>query len=181
MLPVLKTAFKASRHYFQIILGSVLILSLSSCAFNNPGEKVCSVHDGDTFTTCAGNKIRLFGIDAPELRQRFGKESRDELASLVLERNVELDCNGKSYERLTCQVTLDGKNINAEMVKSGYAFDSPHYSHGLFQTQEKAAEAAGLGVWQVSNGGQRPWAYRHTAHGGQRKKRNHWVSKNIDY
>ena len=119
MLPLFKIVFKASQKYFPIIPAGLLIIGLSSCTFNNPGEKVCSVHDGDTFTTCAGNKIRLFGIDAPELRQRFGKESRNELASLVLERNVELDCGGKSYDRLTCQVTLDGKNINAEMVRSG--------------------------------------------------------------
>lgn len=37
---------------------------------------VTSVYDGDTVTLATGDKIRLAGIDAPEIRQAFGIESR---------------------------------------------------------------------------------------------------------
>jgi micrococcal nuclease len=170
---------KLLKSILHIVTTSLLITSLSSCA-SAPGEKVCSVHDGDTFTTCSGTKIRLAGIDAPELRQSYGQAARNELASLVLNQSVQLSCNGKSYQRLTCQVSLNGTDINGEMVSSGYAFDYPHYSHGFYQNQEQQAKEAGLGVWQATNGGQRPWAYRHTSHGGRRKKQNHWVSESIN-
>jgi endonuclease YncB( thermonuclease family) len=47
--------------------------------------KVVSVHDGDTLTLRTDDgrtlKVRLQGIDAPELGQPFGKRSRDELAA----------------------------------------------------------------------------------------------------
>ena len=47
--------------------------------------KVVSVHDGDTVTgrTDDGQtlKVRLQGIDAPELKQPFGSSSRDEAAA----------------------------------------------------------------------------------------------------
>ena len=51
------------------------------------GGKVVSVHDGDTLTALdAANvqhKIRLHGIDAPEIGQPFGTKSRDRLAGRI--------------------------------------------------------------------------------------------------
>jgi len=44
-----------------------------------------SVHDGDTLRVVRGDeelKVRLCGIDAPEIRQPLGIESRDYLRSL---------------------------------------------------------------------------------------------------
>ena len=47
--------------------------------------KVVSVHDGDTVTVRTDDgqtlKVRLQGIDAPELKQPFGSRSRDEAAA----------------------------------------------------------------------------------------------------
>jgi endonuclease YncB( thermonuclease family) len=49
--------------------------------------KVVSVHDGDTLTAVdAANvqhKVRLHGIDAPEVKQAFGTKARDRLAELT--------------------------------------------------------------------------------------------------
>ncbi len=47
--------------------------------------KVISIHDGDTITILQGKqqiKVRLFGIDAPELKQPYGKKSKQFLANL---------------------------------------------------------------------------------------------------
>jgi len=155
---------------YWLMLGLLIAISLSGCA---QGQRVCSVHDGDTLTTCDGQRIRLGKIDAPELKQRFGKEAQNALSSLVLNQMVTLNCFDTSYDRQVCQVGLNGKDINGEMVRLGYAFDYPHYSHGLYLPQERMAKAAGLGVWQLADGGKRPWEYRHSGN-RDRKKRNNW-------
>ena len=67
-------------------------------------EGVYNVHDGDTFnltakqTQCIMKKpgphqaVRLWGIDAPELAQPGGIQSRDALAKLIDGKNVQLIC-----------------------------------------------------------------------------------------
>ena len=53
---------------------------------------VCtSVIDGDTFKLETGVKVRLIGIDAPELSQPGGEESREYLAQLILNKGVTLE------------------------------------------------------------------------------------------
>ena|GEM_PF-727835 len=156
-----------------ITFALLMMVSLSGCA---QGQRVCSVHDGDTLTTCDGQRIRLGKIDAPELKQRFGKEAQNALSSLVLKQTVTLNCSDTSYDRQVCQVCLNGKDINGEMVRLGYAFDYPQYSHGLYLPQEHMAKAAGLGVWQLADGGKRPWEYRHSGN-RDRKKKNNWNTR----
>ena len=65
----------------KIILG--LMFSLV-CYSQDLSGKVIKIYDGDTITIMAKEKIkvRLFGIDAPELKQEFGKESREHLEKL---------------------------------------------------------------------------------------------------
>ena len=55
--------------------------------------RIVGVNDGDTITlldaTHRQHKIRLDGIDAPELRQPFGRASKQQLAAQV--RHLSLD------------------------------------------------------------------------------------------
>lgn len=97
---------------------------------------ITKVYDGDTVTATidAGfnielknEKIRLYGIDAPEMRgeQRpEGLVSRDWLRSRVLNKKVILhtikDKKGK-YGRYLAVIYLNGVNINDELVTSGMA------------------------------------------------------------
>lgn len=112
-------------------------------------------YDGDTCTfRDRGKKIkvRLFGVDAPEKKQTFGKESRDALTSWIQSgKNIELDCNGKSYKRLVCKIVVDGKSASEYMVRMGYAWDSPHYSKGKFKMLEEEAKKKKLGLWAKPN------------------------------
>lgn len=74
--------------------------------------RIAGVHDGDAITLLdAANrqhKIRLDGIDAPELGQPFGKASKPNLADLVFNREVVADC-GKTdrYRREVCRVLVE--------------------------------------------------------------------------
>ena len=99
-----------------------------------------SVYDGDTITVTLDLgmrikreriKIRLFGIDAPELRGESllrGRESRDFLRSKILNKEVIIqtirDKKGK-YGRYLGKVWIneegDWNNINDILVQEGYA------------------------------------------------------------
>lgn len=105
------------------------------CAYTY-NAKVVSVYDGDTITVdidlglktfIKGEKIRLFGINAPEVRgesRAMGIISRDWLRAKILGKNIILktikDKKGK-YGRYIGDIYIDGVNINTEIVSQGFA------------------------------------------------------------
>jgi endonuclease YncB( thermonuclease family) len=121
-------------------------------------EQVRYVIDGDTFIMADESRVRLSGIDAPELTQPFGQESRVYLDKLVAGRDVVLQCNGEmSYNRRVCDAFVAGLDIQRELVGRGLAFDYSQYSHGKYRSAEDFAYRMKRGVW---SGGMRPWDYR---------------------
>jgi micrococcal nuclease len=150
-------------------------LALLTCLLMSvaQAEEVFNVHDEDTFnlkhpqTEClTGRKarphqaIRLSGIDAPELAQPNGVQARNALEKMIMGQNVKLDCSGCSFNRQTCHVTVDGKDIETELVRQGWAYDSPRFSHGAYAPEQAKAQQAHAGVWQQPDGGTRPWDWR---------------------
>jgi len=99
---------------------------------------VSKVYDGDTITVdfdlglCIAScrqKIRLYGINTPELRgtdeeKKKGYAARDFLSELILDQNVILrthkDKTGK-YGGWLAVVYLDEININELLIEQGYA------------------------------------------------------------
>lgn len=68
------------------------ILVIASPLFALSG-KVVSIHDGDTITVLQDKqqvKVRLFGIDAPELKQPYGKKSKRFLSNLITRKIAEV-------------------------------------------------------------------------------------------
>lgn len=124
------------------------------------GGLVVEVHDGDTFTLNTGERVRLDGIDAPELKQPYGQESKEQLERLILNRIIDIRCDGKSYNRKLCRISCDDVDIQREMVKRGLAFDYTYYSQGFYKSAEDFAQRLQRGVWVLPNGGERPWYYR---------------------
>jgi micrococcal nuclease len=115
--------------------------------------KVVSVHDGDTVIVRTDDgqtlKVRLQGIDAPELKQAFGSRSRDELSALVKGKPVALVEHGRDkYGRTLGTVIVDGVDANARQVATGMAWHYARFdkSAGLARAQE-AARAARTGLW----------------------------------
>ena len=68
----------------------LIMLHTSPFAFSS---KVVSIHDGDTITILQNKqqiKIRLFGIDVPELKQLYGKKSKRFLSNLITRKIAEV-------------------------------------------------------------------------------------------
>src|SRR5207247_9909199 len=92
---------------------------------------VTRVFDGDTVDVAGLGRVRLLGIDAPEIGGAFERpapfalEARDELQSLLLQRWARFDCDGDPediYGRRLAYITLEtGEFINARLVRDGVA------------------------------------------------------------
>lgn len=114
--------------------------------------KVIKISDGDTITILTQQrkqiKVRFYGIDAPELKQPYGKKSKQFLANLIAGEVVEVDENGKDrYKRTIGTIYLNGADINAQMVANGYAWAYRKFSK-KYTAQESQAKKQGLGLWR---------------------------------
>jgi len=125
------------------------------------------VIDGDTIEI-AGRHIRLEGIDAPETAQtcgrrligtwRCGAAAADALAKLVAQHKVSCESRGTDkYDRMLGICFVDGRDINAEMVREGFAWAFVKYSQTYVQ-QEAEARVERVGIWQGS--AEPAWVYR---------------------
>ncbi|GAB4381972.1 MAG: hypothetical protein Kow0045_00770 [Albidovulum sp.] len=97
------------------------------------------VIDGDTIDI-GGTRIRLAGIDAPELDHPFGNRAKWTLVNLCRGQQVravlQVDLShGRAVA--TCYLP-DGRDLSAEMVRAGMAIDWPRFSGGKYSALEPA-------------------------------------------
>lgn len=112
------------------------------------------VHDGDTLR-CGAESVRLFGVDAPEVRrgqtpaEPYAYDARDELIRLTRGRVgcrfVERDRYGRFVGRCWSSASPD---LNAAVIRSGYAREYRRYSRGRYAADEAQARSAGRGLWR---------------------------------
>lgn len=138
-----------------------LLLIPAVCLGENLSGVATEVTDGDT-TTVGGRSVRLQGIDAPERDQPHGPEATAALGSAVLDHQVRLEVRGQDrYRRLIAVVYHDNRNTNRSLVRQGHAWEYNWYSEDpALGTLEKAARAAGRGLW-AANSPIPPWERRH--------------------
>jgi endonuclease YncB( thermonuclease family) len=124
--------------------------------------------DGDT-VQIGSTKIRFAGIDAPETDQvcldakgerwACGVTSRDELVKYSAGREWECDLIGTDkYGRSLGKCFVEGEDISAWMVRSGWALSFVRYSHE-YDREEVAAREAKAGLW--AGAFIAPWDWRH--------------------
>ena len=98
--------------------------------------RVTAVIDGDTIEIEGGETVRYIGIDAPETDECYGPEATEANRELVgrkwviLIRDVE---NRGKYGRLLRYVIVDGRFVNAELVRLGYAEPRSYGKSVMFQ------------------------------------------------
>ena len=116
---------------------------------------VDSVTDGDTVRgTINGQsyRIRLQCIDAPEIRQDYGSQARNQLSRLIGNGRVEFEQDDVDrYGRLLGYIYVNGRNINREMVSRGAAWNYEYYCGNRFAREMRSAYRARRGLWSRSN------------------------------
>lgn len=120
---------------------------------------VARVYDGDTLQLLDGQKVRLLGIDAPELKgkaQYLAREASQALEQRVMDSPVQLAYDGErhdNYGRILAIVTAaDGGCVNLELLQKGLAKAYPKASFSRledFVAAELKAKEAKLGLWGV--------------------------------
>jgi len=78
------------------------------------------VQDGDTFRTTMKNWIRLARYDAPEEGKPNFEEAKQVLSTFILNKEIEYEQVGTSYNRIVAEVWQTNININDIMINSGY-------------------------------------------------------------
>lgn len=127
--------------------------------------RVVGVSDGDTIEVLRAGRavrVRLHGIDCPESRQAYGTRAKQFTAQLVFGKTVAVQVHGTDqYGRILGEVILpDGRSLNRELVRNGYAWWYRRYSNDLvLQQLEQEARRERRGLWQDRNPVP-PWEFR---------------------
>ena len=150
----------------SLILLAGCVLLLGACGDERPAPpqaaRVVQVVDGDTLVLAGGIKVRVLGIDAPEMEHDgqpadfLAHKAKAALTELTLDRTVSLSYDRLRYDhygRLLAYLFLpDYTLVNAELVRLGMArvyLIAPNllYQKDLLTAQQEAIEAQ-RGVWQ---------------------------------
>ncbi|HMK49074.1 MAG TPA: thermonuclease family protein [Thermodesulfovibrionales bacterium] len=163
--------------FFIVVAVFYLVYDRNSDSKQNadgPFVPVVSVSDGDTVTVMIDRKeekIRLIGIDAPELGQKpWGQKSKLFLQDLLkssgwkVQPEYDVDKRDKYGRLLAYLRAADGQLINLLMVKNGYAaiYTFPpnvKYVRELRDAQRDARDKK-LGIWSEEGLKERPKDYR---------------------
>lgn len=144
-----------TRHLVAGLAGLVLAGAAAAYAVIPPKpagiDGYARVIDGDTIAV-NGTRVRLFGIDSPEINQRCGGEACGLLAKAALERmtrNAVVTCVERDrdrYGRVVAQCATLGGDLGARLVALGLATAYRRYSL-IYADHEDAARAEKLGIW----------------------------------
>ena len=119
---------------------------------------VIEVSDGDTFKLSSGQTFRLYGVNAPEVKELFFEEAKAFTQNLVLNKEIsfEQEENYKvdKFGRTLGYVFVKGINLNIELVRNGLARIVLYEKRAKIKYQdellsaEKEAREKRLGVWK---------------------------------
>lgn len=132
--------------------------------------KVLHACDGDTVWVRRGFKrikVRLAGMDAPENEQRFGRESQQYLADLLVGKKVEVRLwDIDIYGRYVSQIAAEKRDASLTMIEAGMAW--PYYrfmrrlpakDKALYKAAAEKARSRGRGFWKDAHP-KAPWIWR---------------------
>jgi len=152
--------------FFVVLIFGVFLFPLCVSAALYHG-RVVRVADGDTLTILDADnrqfKIRLSEIDAPELKQPYGKLAKETLSGFVAGRLVTVNVQGVDrYQRHLGRIFLDGQDINAELVRGGAAWVYRQYAQDTsLYLLEADAKSQRRGLWGLPESERvPPWEWR---------------------
>jgi len=127
---------RAIRGVIQSALaGAVFFVAAALASIAQAQGFDCSVSrvvDGDTFHCTSGIKVRIDGINAPEIDDTYGPVSQATLDGLIGGATVQCEPTGTTYDRIAAICYLNGRDIGAMMVERAMARDCARYSGGRY-------------------------------------------------
>ena len=144
----------------RILIFRLLIILCFFYNFSTFAQEIirgqAKIIDGDT-VHIGKNKIRLHGIDAPEINQtciidgelwNCGIESKMALKKLISKKEINCEIlDVDRYKRYVSECLVNNININKYMVQSGWAIAYRYYSI-KFVEDEEIAKKQKLGIWK---------------------------------
>ena len=166
---------KLPRHHrWTWSVPGIIVVGLLAAFFNPPDQAITQgdfdvverVVDGDTLLLQSGERVRLIGVDTPEIKhpkkpvEYFGKEASAFTRRVVEEKRVRLEFDQANaarghkdrYGRTLAYVFLeDGTLLNAEIIKQGYGHAYTQFPFSRmeeFRRLEREAREEQRGLWQ---------------------------------
>lgn len=117
---------------------------------------VTHVSDGDTMVLKDSlgktHKVRIDGIDAPEMGQDFGKQSKSFLEKLILNKRVSVEVVGiDQYRRILGVVSVNGTDVNKAMLRNGMAWQYKYNKNKEYALLVKQAKEQNKNIWSNPN------------------------------
>lgn len=141
---------------FRFFLLAISLIANNAHAQGTFTGKVSYVTDGDTLWVQPDvggppRRLRIDGIDAPEICQAGGEASRAVLAQRVLHKRVEVMVRRHDvYGRELARIRLDGNDLGAQMVGAGQAWSYRwHRNPGPYAAEEAVARKSRRGLFAV--------------------------------
>jgi len=114
-----------------------------------------SNYDGDTFTTTTSEKVRVLGIDAPEIGRPYADLAKEFLASKIIDHKLELRIQTHlpidAYGRTLALVYYRDENISVSIVAAGLAkafiAEDARYDDTRIREAERIAKERRIGIW----------------------------------
>jgi len=149
---------------------NLLLLVIAVITVNASDLYNITVSDGDTIAFSDGDKrirVRLYGIDAPELDQPFGEEAKTYLCNLIKSGIAEgksintMKVTTDAYDRVVGMLYIGDACINVKMVLAGYAWHYPETKpvSNDFKMHQEYAQIRRVGMWK-SPDNIAPWEWR---------------------
>lgn len=146
-----------------LVVSGVAVAPSSTALKRSESLLVRAVLSGDTIDVVTIGHVHLLGIEAPSMGRRpevaapFGREARDKLAALVLNRWIRLEWEvvppGARARRSAYVMREDGVFVNAALVREGLAHITAGVSLAYLAELERAEHEARLfrrGIWSRS-------------------------------
>jgi micrococcal nuclease len=124
----------------------------------NQNLSVVEVSDGDTFKLSDGKTFRLYGVNAPEVKEPLFDEAKAFTENLVLGKEIsfeqEINYKVDKFGRTLGYVFVGGVNLNIELVRNGLARVVLYEKRAKIKYQdellsaEKSAKELRLGIWK---------------------------------
>jgi endonuclease YncB( thermonuclease family) len=146
----------------------VFLLSLAASVWAENWQGTCvGVIDGDSLVVKHASEkkeVRLYGIDAPEFNQAYGRQARKCLSALVLKKEVQVEpVTTDRYGRTVAKVHTRDGCVNEQLIAQGCAWIYTRFCGPdevkAWSSLEQNARQQGLGLWSRPDP-VAPWNFR---------------------